>query len=693
MTHWITGRAGIHTDRVAIFFLTAMVFSGAILLFSMEPLVGRLLIPYFGGAAHIWLTCLMFFQAMLFIGYLYSHLLVRKLGGWHLIMLGIPLISLPLKIMAVPDAHAPLQNLLFVLSQRVALPFIALSTTAVAAQTWLIGSSAGKDRNPYPLYAASNAGSLIALLGYAFLIEPLSGIHLQSIIWSIGYLFYIGLVVVAWLILKPQKKEMINPVQQEPGPGTKIQIQWLLISALPSAFLLATTNFITLEIGSFPFVWVLPLALYLGSFIITFRDGGGVPKFLKRLWLESLLIAFSLYFWGHTYWVLQGMQLIMFFVICLVAHGTLYELRPPKAHLTRFYLVLAFGGWVGGAFVSLIAPKIFSGLFEYPMILILFGILFWLHRDKSFISFWVNASRPAAWSRMIAIGIIIFPVAASLSSASNTKFRYRNFYGTYEIKDVLENGLKIRQLVHGKTLHGSQFLENSKRLTPISYYFKDGPIYEANELSQSPRKMAVLGLGSGSISAYAHENDQITYYEIDPDNEKIARRWFTFLDECKGDVNIKVGDGRLSLQNWDEDRSKYDLIIMDTFTGDGIPTHLLTEEAISIYLNHLNQNGIIIFHISNRYYDLRPVLKATSGSLALSGVMNVRKGHKDSRPFIRGILVVLARDRARLQPLISHGWIPFGNGDGLKDIAPWTDDHIDVLAPLALRFIEAYLPN
>ena len=682
-------RNDARNQKLAITLLIFTVFLGAVLLFSMEPLVGRLLTPYFGGAAHVWLTCLMFFQAMLLLGYLYAHLLVRKLGAWHLLFLVIPLISLPLRIGAIANPGTPVLAVLVTLVFHVALPFVALSTTAVVAQAWIANSQVGRNREPYPLYATSNAGSLLALLGYAFLIEPLSGLRLQSLVWSGAYIVYMLFVLLTWLKLRPDKeyRKPMETTSETVTPKPLMQtvyLQWILLSALPSAFLLATTNYLTLEVGSFPFVWVIPLALYLGSFIVTFRTHGGVPRFLKRFWLELLLEGFALYLLGPGLWPVLLGQLCIFFAICIVAHGTLYELRPPASHLTHFYLSSAFGGWIGGAFVSLVAPHVFSGLFEYPLALILFAPLFWWQRDKAFTNFWSDASRVVAWSRIVVIGMLVFPIVGLITASVNnsTKFRHRNFYGTYRIVDEsLEKGsMAVRQLVHGSTLHGSQFLDPSMRLEPTSYYYRGGPMYEVYELVPSPRRMAVIGLGSGTISTNAQKGDLLVYYEIDPDNEKIAREWFTYLKECKGSIRVIEGDGRLSMQALKADKMKYDVITIDAFTGDGIPTHLLTREAMSVYLDRLSENGIILFHISNRFYDLRPVLKSTSSTLGLFGAMNDRgKKSKVKAQYIEGQWVALAVDSMRLRPLIDRGWIALGKGDGLKDMAPWTDDHINVL--------------
>ena len=682
-------------QKLAVSILTFTVFLGAVLLFSMEPLVGRLLTPYFGGSAHVWLTCLMFFQAMLLLGYLYAHLIVRKSGVWHLLFLLIPLISLPLRIDAVANPGTPVLAVLVTLVCHVALPFVALSTTAVVAQTWIANSRVGRDIEPYPLYAASNAGSLLALLGYAFVIEPLSGLRLQSLVWSGAYIVYVLFVLLAWLSIRPGKENR-NPTEQPGETGVSqpvkpaVYLQWILLSALPSVFLMATTNYLTLEVGSFPFVWVIPLALYLGSFIVTFRTHGGVPGFLKLFWPELLLAALALYLLGPVLWVLVVL-ICIFFAICIVAHGTLYELRPPASHLTHFYLFSAFGGWIGGAFVSLVAPHVFSGLFEYPLALILFAALFWWLRDKSFATFWFDASRLVAWSRIIVIGILVIPIGAGITSSvdKSTKFRHRNFYGTYRINDqpLEKSAMTVRNLTHGSTLHGSQILDPSMRLVPTTYYYRGSPMSEVYELVPSPRRMAVIGLGAGTISTYARKGDLLDYYEIDPDNEKIAREWFTYLGECKGTLRVTAGDGRLSMQARKADALKYDVITIDAFTGDGIPTHLLTREALSVYLDRLGEHGIILFHISNRYYDLRPVLKSTASTLGLSGAMS-DLGSKNSNvdaPYAKGQWVALAVDSTRLHPLIDRGWAAFGKGDGLKDMAPWTDDYINVLGACRIR--------
>jgi hypothetical protein len=683
----------------AMMVLTGMVFLGAILLFSMEPLVGRFLVPYFGGAAHVWLTSLMFFQAMLLVGYLYAHLLAQRLGRWHLFLLILPLINLPLGVLVRPSPEMPLLTLLAALIANFALPFGVLSTTAVVAQSWLTRSAVGQRHEPYPLYAASNAGSLLALFGYAFLAEPLLGVQAQSSLWTAGYGLYAVLVVAAWFSLRPgQGVKVAQPeadlgLQPQQGPTFKHYAYWLLLSALPSGFLLTVTSFIAMEVGSFPLVWVTPLALYLCSFVVTFSKKGGVPRFLAVLWPEVVILGFLLYLlpmqWVGWFAAIIA-PLLLLLAICLVAHGELYERRPPVRFLTNYYLTMAVGGFLGGAAVSLAAPQVFSGLYEYPVILGALGFTLWWCRPGSLGYLWGQREsilqRVRRGADCVMLGLVGLCLVGQIQSlGAGCKFKHRNFYGIYRVQDYPPSAYAPaghRRLLHGKTNHGAQLLHPDQRLEPIAYYYRGGAMAEVYETAAGPRRIAVLGLGAGVVSAYTHPQDILTYYEIDPDNEKIARDWFTYLNDASSKVRVVPGDGRLSL-NEVSGESTYDIIHVDAFTGDGIPTHLLTREAIQVYLGHLARNGLILFHISNRYYDLRGVIKSTLAQLNLPGAMNVLV------PMNRLLAheapsqcVVVARNPENLQPLLKRGWIALGAGDGLPQCSPWTDDYINILAPL-----------
>ena len=678
-----------HAARCKIVVLTSMVFLGAFLLFGMEPLVGRLLTPLLGGAAHVWLICLMFYQAMLFAGYFYAHLFARKIGAWHLAILLLPLIVLPFDIQHLPVVGSPIGQLLLVLLAHAALPFIVLSTTAVVAQVWLSRSPLGKEYDPYPLYAASNAGSFVALFGYSFLIEPLMGLKIQSIAWTASYLVYGILACASWFMFAPLKKAgMQASEKRQPAPAASISrsvyLRWILLSALPSAFLLAVTNLIILEIGSFPLTWTIPLALYLLSFIVTFRVRGGTPGFLKRLWPEIVIVALMFYLLAQSHWYISIITLMLFPLICVIAHGTLYEIRPPSEHLTRFYLAIAFGGWLGGATVSLVAPLVFNGLYEYPILLVLFAAAFFWCRHST-----IKEVLPDfalfGLLRVVLIVLVITQVGRVIYHGEDVRFHHRNFYGTYRVVDVeptVGAPEGIRKLVHGSTLHGAQWLDGNERTSPISYYYRGGAISQAFSAIPSPRNIAVVGLGAGTVAAYAGEHDRVTFYEIDPDIEPVARRWFTYLGDSKAVQRVVVGDGRLSMQLDRSEHPKYDLILVDAFTGDGIPVHLLTREAIGIYLTRLAEDGLLIFHMSNRYYELRPLIKAIAREMTLHGAFNapvandrLRPGQVDTR------CVALTGNRSRLQPLLETGWVLLGDDD-LKTMEPWTDDYINILEPL-----------
>jgi hypothetical protein len=684
---WESGHPERRPYFLASILLTSMVFFGALLLFSMQPLVGRMLTPYFGGAAHVWLACLMFFQGTLFIGYFYAHVLVAKIGRWHLIFLLLPLINLPLMIEATPHTGAPVLLVLATLILNVALPFVALSTTAVTAQSWFAHSQLGQEKEPYHLYAASNAGSFIALFGYAFLIEPFFSLQVQSRVWTFAYLVYLLIVAAVLFQLsfhkQPQLVKNVEPARPIP---TVVYLRWFLLSGVPSAFLLAATNHLALEVGSFPFVWVIPLALYLGSFIVTFRTDGGIPRLLKVFWLEFLLAAVALSLFLSYKLSIAGF-LIAFFAICITAHGILYELRPTPSRLTNFYLTIAAGGWIGGVFVSLLAPYIFSGLYEMPILLAVLAGLFWWHRDEAFIKFWPEAGRLTGYGRLIVLGLILFPILLFIKVAVTEPpiYRHRNFYGTYRISDKFfqNESLAIRRMFHGKTLHGGQIIDPERRIEPLFYYHSEGPIADIYNLMPSPNSIGIIGLGAGTMSAYQKEEDHLTYYEIDPDNEKIARAWFSYLDGFKGDLRVIVGDGRLSMQDWQSDTMKYDIILIDAFTGDGIPTHLLTTEAINIYITRLKDNGIVLFHISNRYYDLRSVLKSNASHLGLHGAMNILSEDDQATPTkTPAQCVAIVTSQSALERLVGIGWQSFGDDDGLEDVRPWIDQHINILVPL-----------
>lgn len=659
-------------------------------------MTGRLLLPLMGGTVQVWLVCLMFFQGMLLAGYLYAHLWAVRAGAVHLLLLLVPLAFLPLSIPQVPDPGTPLVSLFRLLLQHVAVPFAVLSTTAVVAQLWLARSSLGGGANVFVLYGASNAGSLSGLLAYPFLVEPYLGLAAQGRVWTAGYVMYGLLAAASWLLLRPGKRmpEATRPsvsVDLPSGSGRSRWIPWLLLGALPSAFLLTVTNVIAVEVGSYPLVWILPLALYLASFVVVFRDGRGLPRLLVRLWPEILLAALLLYLLTSPQVIYLAAHLAVLFVLCLLANDALYRLRPPPAGLTGYYLMIALGGALGGAAVSLGAPLLFGGLYEYPLTVLALGaVLAWMQR-KELPGFWRNSTSAMKTVHAAGLGVLAGMVLLGAWPAASfqEKERLRNYYGILRVVEEAAGSdapRGIRTLIHGSTLHGTQFLDESRRRRPTLYYGESRGLGDVFAGLPAPRRIAAVGLGAGTAAAYGRPGDRIDFFEIDPDVETVARRWFSYLADTPARIRVFQGDGRLSLERGVGGEEAYDLVFVDAFSGDGIPTHLLTAEAVEGYRKRLSGGGLMLFHLSNRYYDLRPVVKAIAGKLCLKGVVKVSgPDPADGRYRLTTVYVALAAEPGRLAALKERGWIPFGTEDGIAACRPWTDDYVNVLVPLAAK--------
>jgi spermidine synthase len=701
---WPAGRSTLTREEFAVPTLTGMVFLGAFLLFTMEPLLGRLLVPSFGGAIHIWLLCLVFFQFMLLAGYLYAHLWAARFGARHLLVLLLPLVNLPLKITAEATPDASAEKLILVLIAQAALPFAVLSTTAVVAQVWLTRSRTGRPRNPYPLYGASNTGSLLGLLSYPFLIEPFLGLRAQSRLWMAGYLLYGALAVLAYLLLQPAKATAADAASpgdslgQDTGQPWRAYALWGLLSALTSAFLLTVTNVIAMEVGSFPMVWIPPLVLYLLSFVLTFREKSGFYGKIMTLWPEILLVGGFLYVLSFNSLLMITGHLLVLFTICLLVHAVLYHSRPDSRYLTGFYLAIAAGGAIGGTLVALGAPLLFSGLYEYPLVLLaLVFILGWQSRRLA-ARFWRNAKLPVRFLRtamiMALAGVLVYFSHDSLTSSE--RLRHRNYYGVTRVVDYPPAAMApagVRQLIHAKTLHGIQYLDDGQRRLPTLYYHPASGLADIFALLPSPRRISAVGLGAGTTGAYTNRGDALVYYDIDPDMEKIARREFTYLQDTAADVGVTVGDGRLALQAQGIPPVPDDLVFIDAFSGDGIPTHLLTQEAFRFYLSRLHQKGILLFHLSNRHYDLRPVVKATALSLGLHGAVKTRSFVPEETFFTIGtVYVAFSRDADILQSLKDRGWTLLDRHDGLSACEAWTDDYINILVPLKEKLRHRLFP-
>lgn len=670
--------------------LQAFVFVGAFLLFTVEPLCGRLLLPHYGGSFHVWATCLTFFQGTLFLGYVYCHLLAPRLGRWHLLVLLVPVAALPLELRGEADLRAPLLSVASTMTRTVGLPFLALSTTAVVAQSWLARSRLADRAEPYRLYAASNLGSLVGLMAYPLLIDPSLSLPRQRAIWTGGYVAYVALAILAARACRPAAAPEPTSTSTsndddapEPiGPGRRAY--WLLLSAGPSAFLLAVTNVLTLDVGSVPLLWTLPLAVYLATFVLVFREPSWCPTALRRTWFHVALCGVALYLSGnighapHLKVAAIAAHLGVLFVVCLVAHHELHRARPRAHRLTGFYLLVSLGGWLGGLFVSLVAPRVFDSLSEYPVAVAVVALTIAAGRRRDLLTWAREERRGVVWGSAL---LVVLAGGLFASSAPPPRlYLHRNFYGTYAIEDHPGPVGTVRFLRHGTTIHGLDVLDTP----PVArcYYGHRSPLADVLACLPRPRRAAILGLGAGVMLPHFGPGEDVTVYEIDPDNEAIARRWFRYLDGCTADARVVVGDARLGLGAAPD--ASLDVVIGDAFSSDCVPVHLLTREALEVYLRKLRPGGAVALHVSNRFLDLRPSLWATAG--LIPGVRAAHRVQPDFGDLARGeyefpsTWFVVTRDEALLGALRARGWTV--DGGALPAASAWSDDRTNVLEPV-----------
>ena len=677
------------------FKLHCFVFLGACLLFTMEPLVARMVLPLYGGSFHVWSTTLTFFQGILFFGYVYCHVFAKRIGGWHLALVATPLVWLPLVNwigLAPPGDGDQAWSLLFQLTLHVALPFGILATTSVIAQSWFTRSDTSGS-SPYPLYASSNAGSILALLAYIALCEPLLGLRVQRSLWYAGYIFYVVLAWRCWRMAASNPKKVDPAIRPSSDIKGSILVSWLLLSALPSAFMLAVSNVITLELGSVPLVWILPLVLYLLSYVFTFGRRQWIsPTLLHAFWPAAVVCGLSCLYSVDigNFWVFAA-HLVALFALAMVGHGELHRLRPPPDQLTVFYLAIAFGGWMGSMAVSLVAPILFNSLAEYPIILGVFALTI-LHLRKGDLLDALRR-RPLLSSLGVSLALALpFLIRSNdLGAGTEVIYQHRNYYGIYQVvsqplsQDKFPNlseeeryNLGQRQLVHGSTIHGSQVLHPISRRSPTSYYHRAGPLWDVLGDAKKVRNVAVIGLGVGTCATYFQEGESLTFYELDPAIVNIAQNLFTYLVDCPAKVKMVVGDARLQLEQAPE--HSYDIILVDAFSSDAIPTHLLTREALSLYEEKLAPQGTLVFHTSSRYYDLLGVIKSTS---AERWEALVKKSNENLKAFQdEAVYCVLRRKGDDVSALRAAGWLSL---EGYRyECAPWSDDYINTLLPLYL---------
>ncbi|MCA8910606.1 MAG: fused MFS/spermidine synthase [Planctomycetes bacterium] len=615
----------------------ATIFLSAFLLFQVQPLISRYILPWFGGTPAVWSVALLFFQGVLLAGYAYAHFATSRLKpawqlGVHLVLLGGCVLTLPIippEWLKPDGTEAPTLRILLLLGASVGLPYFALSSTGPLVQAWFNRSYPKK--SPYVLYALSNIGSLLALLSYPFVVEPLWGRETQAVSWSWLFGGFALLCAVASVTAfarsrKPVEVEIAEDNKEEPPPEARRSHAplWICFAACGTALLMAYTNQLCLDVASVPFLWVLPLSLYLLSFILTFAGERWYPRPVFMLLAAAAMAATilaNLYSSHWPLWANVSVYMGSLFVLCMICHGEAFRLRPPAKHLTRFYLSISLGGVLGGAFVALVAPYIFSLYVELPAgILVTYALLLiGLSRDpKSKL----HGGKPRwAWGvlLLIALGMAGGMGYSVYHSLDETIEAERNFYGVLRVKEtpIESNEEWNRKLYSGTTLHGIQFMSEDRRNVPTAYYGIQSGVGIVLGAHAKPggMRVGVVGLGVGTVAAYAQPGDVYRFYEINPRDVALAQEYFTFLKDCRGKTEVVVGDARLQLEQ--EEPQQFDVLVLDAFSSDSIPVHLLTLEAFQLYRRHLAPDGVICVHISNRYLNLAPIVSGIADRVGL----------------------------------------------------------------------------
>ena len=661
-------------------------FFGAWLLFVVQPMFAKWLLPVVGGSPATWAACMVFYQTLLLAGYAYAHLLTTRLSRGaqvrlHVVLVVVAAVALLRESAASPELAPvdPAFAIPWLLLRELGFPFFVLASTAPLLQRW---AAFVTGRSPYSLYALSNAGSLLGLLSYPFLLEPAFDLSEQRAGFRWAFAAFCGLMVWAALRLH-QADEAPHEPESAPSPSgqrTPEAAQWMAWAFVPSVLLLAATNHITVDVAATPLLWVAPLALYLVSFIVAFgawRSAWRGP--LLVVWLVAATgLALNSYAQAAApLWRQLGATLLALFAACTLCHGELARTRPPVRQLTRYYLYIASGGALGGAFVSWVAPVVFNDYFELELAaLATFGLLLFASRP----------SQPDPWPRTqrlgvvfgAAIGVPLLVANLWLRTRPETRQgrvfeRTRSFSGTLRVLD-LPTG---RLLTHGRIQHGFQLRGDVERRLPTLCF---GPgtalarVFEAHH-PERPRSIGVVGLGIGTIASYGRPGDQLRFYELDDQVVGIARRDFTFLSDSQGSIEIVIGDGRLALAR--EAPHAFDLLVLDAFTSDAVPVHLLTREAFAVYAAQLAPDGVLLAHISNRYLAIDRVVRASANALNLAHAI-VENPPDPGQHVTRADWALLARDPSAVEVLARPLQIKRPTGPDLL----WTDAHASVFSAM-----------
>ncbi len=724
----------MRVGRTAALYVVAS-FAAAFLIFLVQPMVGKRILPGFGGVPAVWAVCLAFFQTSLFLGYAYAHGLIRFASrraqvGVHAGVLVLAVGTLPVlprPEAVVPDGAAPAAQVAWILATSVALPFLVLAATGPLVQAWFARAAPG--RSPYPLYAVSNAGSLLALFSYPFWIEPHLTLSLSGDLWSIGFVG-VAVLVLGCGLLAARASDAASP---SPEDGEKLAgspvapghtALWVLLPGCAVVLLMGITNLLCLDVASVPFLWILPLATYLLTFIIGFAG----ERFYRPTPF-ALLAVVSFFgtdprgFWLGRLEALAGREILavpdplpigatmlfgtlLLFGTCMILHGELYRLRPPPRRLTGFYLSVSAGGAIGGAFVGVLAPQLFPGFWELHLGLALCCVLFFLARRSD--SHGLRLGRwPSAAATCAALCVVVYGGWGIEQPLSLQVHQERSFFGILRVTENREGRNAQKQLHNGTTLHGVQFTHGASSKLPTSYYGRATGIglalgvtsrdEEATLGGGEGRKIGVVGLGVGTLAAYGRGPDLFRFYEIDPAVERVAREEFSFLRESAAGVEVVLGDARLSLADelGQGGSPAWDWLVVDAFTSDAVPVHLLTREAFLVYRDALAADGVLAIHVSSRHFDLTRLVARMGLEVGLSNLV-VRSPVAPKLQSRSARWVMLARDPDRLAAM-RRRMLETGRSLGLEagslrvqqlseaevaDLPVWTDDYTDLLGLL-----------
>jgi hypothetical protein len=668
------------------------IFLSSFLLFLVQPLITKFILPWFGGGAAIWNVCLIFFQTTLLAGYFYSHLITTYLKKksqfiLHLTLLLVSLLSLPIipsLIWKPVDSSNPTFKILGLLFVTIGLPYFLLSTTSPLIQVWF--NKEYEKRSPYRLYSLSNVASLLSLLLYPVLFEPLLTLKTQIMLWSVVYVLFVGLTIFTiykYFKIKEKPSQKITPGKSK-KPSLKQNILWILYAACGSLMLLAITNQSTLDIPPVPFLWVLFLAIYLTSFILTFES----DRWYKRAVIIPLFVIF-LVISIFTKLTIEKLDLsfiiiiysITLFLTTMVVHGELALSKPKPAYLTRFYLMSSLGGALGGIFVAIIAPLIFT---KYVEMEIGMGLTFTLVAYSLFVFKHKLSVKLRKLKKigliLITLAVLIFFFRMTQIKSRNLSYQSRNFYGVLAIRNFHVKNGSLKSLFHGRIIHGAQFKSKKQASIPITYFGYDSGIglvfRNRKALFNDEMKISVLGLGIGTLAAYGTPNDWMHFYEINPDVVNYAQKHFTYLKDCKAPYKISIGDGRIQMEKEIKQGVKnfYDVIVIDAFSGDSVPMHLLTMEAMKIYLKLLKKDGVLAFHTSNKHLKIHTLIHNMAKKLKIHSIWMKTKANIEWGRFLNSWVLVSHKNLLKIKKIRSNS-VPWPK---MKNTI-WTDNYGSLL--------------